>query len=171
MNRAARLPFGFVASLLVGLNLAACGNANPCPRVVTAQRTLPASAVAAASAKPSAAHPIVPCTVTVDKPGSLLADFEKPNAGEAWFSYSDGTAGGVLRQETSTWKDGQRALHVTASGFREWGAGLGVPVGMLAAAQGPCEFDASAYSGVRFRARGRGALRLAVASVPSMPVA
>lgn len=171
MHRVLCFPCVFVAALVVSLNLSACGNANPCARAATSRRPLQAGAVAAVSVKPPTAHSISPCAAGLEKARAIAVDFERPGSGTFWFSYSDGSAGGVLRQEASTFEPGQRALHVTASGFREWGAGVGVTLGELAAAQAPCEFDGSAYSGVRFRAKGHGAMRFAVATVPSMPIA
>ena len=159
-----------VVSLVVGLNLLGCGNASPRARSPVGPKVFQAPAVASVSGKPSESHPIVPCGAGLGTLAATVADFESPNSSVFWFSYSDGTAGGVLHQETSISDAGQRALHVTASGFRDWGAGVGVALG-ASSAQRPCDVDASAYSGVRFRARGRGTLRFAVASVPSIPIA
>jgi len=99
-------------------------------------------------------------------PGRILAE---DGRGGWWFSYDDGTRGRLLREEVEV--DGSRALHVVASGFVRWGAGFGASLHPATTARLGCPYDASVYSGVRFRARGHGRLRVMLADVNNTPVA
>lgn len=149
-----------VLGLLVTLALAGCG--------ARVQRT---STAGAAPAKPQAAGAsntaALACGQRAATPNGLLADFESGRA-DAWFSYADGTPGGVLEQRVEPSAE-SHALHVTARGFHGWGAGVGLAFGGWTPAARGCELDASAYAGIRFRARGAGTLRIAVATTPLAP--
>lgn len=80
----------------------------------------------------------------------LLSPQEKRNG--AWFVFTDETAGCV---EASV---DEKQLTVTGEGFSSWGAGFGFSFN--AREDLACLYDASAYSGVRFRARGNAPLRV-----------
>ncbi len=97
-------------------------------------------------------------------PGRILA---QDGRGGWWFSYDDGTGGRLLREEVAV--DGNRALHVVASGFVRWGAGFGASLHPATSASRGCPYDASAYSGLRFRARGRGRLRVMLGDAAGTP--
>jgi poly(3-hydroxybutyrate) depolymerase len=99
-------------------------------------------------------------------PGRILAE---EGRGGWWFSYDDGTGGRLLREEVEV--SGNRALHVVASGFTRWGAGFGASLHPATTARTGCPYDASAHSGIRFRARGRGRLRIMLADATSTPAA
>jgi expansin (peptidoglycan-binding protein) len=84
-----------------------------------------------------------------------------------WGAYNDGTgtqtpaAGAALSPEEGGANGSALALHTSGSGFTDWGAGLQVDLnntGSGAASRQP--FDASAYTGVTFYARGSGELRV-----------
>lgn len=90
-----------------------------------------------------------------------------------WFGYDDGTGGRILRETADlTGAAGKgRALHVVASGFEKWGAGFAVNLHSASSAGIGCAYDASAYSGVRIRARGHGRLRMTLGDAASTPSA
>lgn len=99
---------------------------------------------------------------------SLLDDFEDgdvmtlPVEGRSgvWYSFTDGTLGS-LQMAISADENG-RALHLSGGGFSEWGAAAGVGVAWSSEKQKLCSYDASAYAGIRFRARGNAPLRVNV---------
>jgi poly(3-hydroxybutyrate) depolymerase len=90
-----------------------------------------------------------------------------------WFSYDDGTGGRLVRERVAL--DGGpeqgHALHVAAAGFTKWGAGFGANLHPASTPKVGCPYDASAYSGIRLRARGRGRIRLTLADRASTPAA
>jgi len=89
--------------------------------------------------------------------GDLLLRPDEQRAGE-WYSFTDETAGcAKLRVESG---DSSPALHFSGGGFTKWGAGFGVSLAWSIAQSGVCTYDLSAFSGVRFRARGNGTVRL-----------
>jgi poly(3-hydroxybutyrate) depolymerase len=96
-------------------------------------------------------------------PGRIVSN---EGRGGYWFSYDDGTGGKLLREEIS---DDTRVLHVKASGFTQWGAGIGASILSTTSRTRACGYDASAYSGIRFRARGKGRMRLLFSSVANTP--
>lgn len=81
--------------------------------------------------------------------------------GGRWFYYDDGT-GGEQRSEVS---DG--ALHVSSTGYSDWGSGFGTTLSRSSTMSRQCAYDAAAYRGVEFRARGTGVVVLRLAT-PSM---
>jgi poly(3-hydroxybutyrate) depolymerase len=87
----------------------------------------------------------------------------------AWFFYNDATSG----QQAHALEDdaGNPALHVTSSEWTTWGSGVGVPLAASSTAQRTCPYDAQVYSGVQFRAKGVGRVRVRLASPESTPVA
>ncbi len=109
----------------------------------------------------------------------LIDDFEDevgqslPNEGRGgyWYDYDDGTQGTRSREELEPepGQDGNRALHVVASDYTIWGSGFGVNFHRDSTALAVCGYDASEYSGIRLRARGRGRLRVMLADMSSTP--
>lgn len=97
---------------------------------------------------------------TGEAPG--IDDFEggrpsvTPNEGRGgyWFQYDDGTGGRLVRERA------HGVLHVSSNGFTKWGAGFGVNLLAATTLSRACDYDASVYSGIEFRARGRGRMRL-----------
>lgn len=85
-----------------------------------------------------------------------------------WFQYEDGTGGKLVREEI---RDDSRVLHVTASGFTGWGVGFGATLVPATTRTSACGYDASMHSGIRFRARGHGQLRLVLMSMDNLPEA
>ena len=131
--------------------------------------------------KPSASSPIQggPACAPIRGQGNapLVDDFETDpgrilaadGRGGWWFSYDDGTRGRLVREEVGG--SGNRALHVVASGFVRWGAGFGASLHPATNASKGCPYDASVYSGIRFRARGRGRLRIMLGDAANTPAA
>jgi hypothetical protein len=111
----------------------------------------------------------------------LIDDFEagkgqilgNDGRGGWWFSYDDGTDGQLLREQVGLSADEGtgRALHVACSGFTSWGAGFGVNLHAASTAVRGCVYDASAYAGVRVRARRRGRLRMSLGDQAHTPTA
>lgn len=108
--------------------------------------------------------PIEPAAVLSDfeNGSSQLADHE--NRVGAWWSSGDTTAGGILKPNGEVRPESipggrcgsLRALHVTGSGFLDWGATVGVSLNYGpndAGTPGDRPWDASAYRGVTFWAR------------------
>jgi hypothetical protein len=96
--------------------------------------------------------------------GDSVAVFEA-NREAYWFTVTDGTDG-VLDPPNAFLPveggyRGTMSAHVTASGFTEWGAELSANISHETAVR--CPYNASAFAGVRFVARGRGRLRVQVA--------
>lgn len=139
-----------------------------------------ASSLPAASKLPGSGAPVCsPIRATGEAP--LIDDFEQmpgrtlgnEGRGGWWFSYDDGTAGKLVREEIDVrLPEGEgRALHLTASGYLKWGAGFGATLHPETTRDHACPYDASVYSGVRFRARGRGRLRMTLMDAKSTPAA
>ena len=80
----------------------------------------------------------------------------------SWYSFTDETAGCAKLSVEKV--DASPALHFAGGGFSKWGAGFGVALAWSLAQSGLCTYDVSAYSGVRFRARGNAGVRLNVPS-------
>ena len=76
----------------------------------------------------------------------------------SWFFYDDGTSGKQVHTVTSA--DGNPALHVTSTGYALWGSGVITPLSASSSVQ--CSYDAKAYGGLHFRARGSGRIRLKI---------
>ena len=90
-----------------------------------------------------------------------------------WFSYDDGTGGRLLREEIELTEGDEKghALHVVSSGFEKWGASVALNLHPQTTQSLGCAYDASAYSGVRVRARGRGRLRVLLGDAATTPAA
>jgi poly(3-hydroxybutyrate) depolymerase len=78
----------------------------------------------------------------------------------SWYSFTDETAGCLSMQVENSGTSA--ALHLSGGGFTKWGAGFGTALAWSMADQSLCTYDVSAYAGVRFRARGKGTLRMNV---------
>jgi hypothetical protein len=95
-----------------------------------------------------------------------------------WYSYNDGTAG-VQMPPTSSFAssspgaDGSaRAARTTGHGFTLWGAGMGFDLNSLPNPGGGVgRIDGSAYTGISFKAKGTGAMRVNVQTVAVLLVA
>lgn len=130
------------------------------------------SSVVGAGGGPAASDPEPMAPLT---PPEVIDDFEDADNAVLksegrvgrWNAYNDGTgtqmpsAGSELVPEGPGANSTQLALHTSGSGFTDWGAGLQVDLnnsGSGAAAREP--FDASAYTGVTFYAKGSGQIRV-----------
>lgn len=135
----------------------------------------------------SASGPSGPCAEP-KPPGdvALLDDFEdndnkvfKAFQREGWwFSATDPTAGATLTPagefrpealpEAEAKPDNRFAAHMTASGQKEWGATWGSTLRWVD--QGVrCPYNASGFSGIKFRAKGKGTVRLVLGQPATMP--
>jgi len=88
--------------------------------------------------------------------------------GGYWFQYHDHTGGRLLRLRE---REPSSLLHITSSGFKDWGAGVGVAFVSMTNAHRACAYDASVYRGIRFRARGTGRIRVVLAGLSNVPKA
>jgi hypothetical protein len=78
-----------------------------------------------------------------------------------WWSIPDGTPGTLLpvpaeADDINRPRDG-KALHFVARDFKKWGAMVGISF-FWSKGEKRCAFNASAYAGFRFRAKGSGSL-------------
>ena len=88
----------------------------------------------------------------------------------AWYAYNDETAGGIqspgpndtFNPEAGGPSGSGLAAHATGSGFTDWGAGIGVNLHHNGLVRGT--YDASAYQGITFWARGSVAIHFKVVS-------
>lgn len=143
---------------------------------------LPEPAIPRASTR--AAHAAMPprsdpCTRSMRAAGTdpLIDDFEdgdgliSPREGRsgAWALYKDNEpAGGLpsltpVRRSPATARN-RKALHATGGELRDWGASVQFDLR-------PSCYDASAYAGIAFSARGPGRVYLAVREMRVVPVA
>lgn len=105
----------------------------------------------------------------------LLSDFETNPSGIAavegrrgtWIYYDDGSNG---EQHNQVVEDGSAVLHVSSSGWSIWGSGLGTTLSPSSTFDRLCPYDASPYSGLSFRARGQGRVRLRLGMPVNTPV-
>lgn len=83
-----------------------------------------------------------------------------------WWVSADETAGTLSpargAERPSALPEGGFAMHFAADGFTEWGAILGMSLEWSGDGVS-CAFNASAYEGIRFRARGTGSLPVEIA--------
>jgi hypothetical protein len=127
------------------------------------------------------------CRALRDLPGALLVDdFEDGDAlletkgglHGLWYVENDRTGeqsppageqtGGALLAAPGAPTSAGHALHTTASGFRSWGAFVGVRLN--ATASRACTVDVSASRGLAFTARGQNGVRVNFASPVTTPV-
>ena len=119
--------------------------------------------------------PLRNCAGRADGSSPIVDDFESgtlflpPAEGRIgqWSTYTDGTSG-CIRSEVVVDASSQ-ALHVSGGGFTAMGAGFGTVWDWSDAQQGVCTYDLSAYSGIRFRARGNAWLRVTIPSRETTP--
>jgi poly(3-hydroxybutyrate) depolymerase len=90
-----------------------------------------------------------------------------------WFDFNDGTRGQFRRErvELSANEGSGHALHVRGSNFKTWGSGFGVSLHPASTQGHACPYDATAYTGIRVRARGHGRLRILLADTQGLPAA
>jgi poly(3-hydroxybutyrate) depolymerase len=105
----------------------------------------------------------------------LLDDFQSSQGIAAkegrmgrWFYYDDGSAG---EQTVVFAADEETTLQVTSTGWTSWGSGLATTLSPASSPSRLCPYDATAYSGLSFRARGSGRIRLRLATPQNAPVA
>ncbi len=116
--------------------------------------------------------PIEECGVGATGDDPLIDDFEdgdlRAHVGDArdgeWYVYTDETDGCI---DLGIESDDSSVLHAQGQGFSNWGAGFGLSFKWNPARQTNCLYDAKAYSGIRLRARGNAALRLAIGTKTS----
>jgi polyhydroxybutyrate depolymerase len=141
------------------------------------QSAAPMTGPAGSSARPSCPAlvsepppPLLECSAVAGGSAPIVDDFDDGNLllrpdeqrVGAWYSFTDETPGcAELRVEAG---DSSPALHFSGGGFSAWGAGFGVSLAWSIAEAGLCIYDLSAYSGIRFRARGNAPLRMNVPS-------
>lgn len=102
----------------------------------------------------------------------------------SWYSFNDGTAGATQTPaEADDFKPagvegacGMFAARTQGKGFKDWGAGIGLDLNAPppATANGPeikLAYDASAYTGIAFEARGNVGITLGVAEIATVPMA
>jgi hypothetical protein len=145
-----------------------------CPTNGTAASTTPTTQSAIAGATPPAskgsnAPPAVKPT------GPLLSDgksdkIQGVDPAGSWFVFNDRTAKGVMTP-ASTAEFGATgivngAVHTQGKGFSDWGGGIGFN---FVGADSLTPLDASAYSGITFKAWGSSSLHVALATVATMP--
>src|SRR5688572_3455229 len=115
------------------------------------------------SSDPSPQVPaIANCGLASTSGDPLIDDFEQGDVG--WYLFTDQSAGCIelrLAAEQSS------VLHARGEGFSGWGAAFGRSFQWDARQSKNCLYDASTYSGVRFRARGSASLRLVLGTKTS----
>lgn len=114
-----------------------------------------------------------PCRDTPPGTVALIDDFDDGDSVAAfeadreayWFTVHDESAGQLEPADEFLPVAGgyhnTNAAHVSASGFSTWGAELGANISHKTAIR--CPYNASAFAGLRFVARGHGRMRLQVA--------
>lgn len=147
------------------LLLTHCGGARPAaPTAAGSAGT--ASLPSCPAVKSDPPPPVLQCVVTAPGTAPTLDDFDDGNLFlrrdeqrvGSWYSFTDESTGcAKLSVEKG---DSSPALHFSGGGFSKWGAGFGVSLAWSMAQSGMCSYDLSAYSGVRFRARGNTTLRM-----------
>jgi hypothetical protein len=95
--------------------------------------------------------PAVELALIDDVEGNFPHIPESDGRNGLWYQAQDASGGWLSSFEAAALEDGSHAARFCGSGFTEWGAAMGI---MLRSPFEP--YDASAYCGVRFRARGNG---------------
>lgn len=139
---------------------------------------------AAASASPtqyqlgSSQNPYVACVeARASGESSVVDDFEEAGVvlaerdGRAgfWYAYDDGSGGRLSFVEETDAAAANHVLHANVAGFTTWGATVALALAIQRASGKSCWYDASRYSGLRFRARGTGTVRVMIATVGNTP--
>ena len=118
--------------------------------------------------------------------GTLIDDFEDGDQRPFrqfkregwWFSSADSTPGEItpkpgafeaepLPEQEST-PDNRMAAHFTASGYSDWGVSWGTTLSWVEDGI-KCPFNASAFDGVRFKAKGQGRVRVHLGIPETVP--
>lgn len=165
--------------LLSWLGLVCCGGV-PANAPSTEDATKARSSLALAAVPETHAAPRGGCVVAAASGSApLIDDFEarsdrsmrNEGRGGWWFAYDDRTQGSLVRERVALAgaDDTGHALHFLTQGFRKWGAGFGVALHPDTTYARGCVYDASAYSGLTFRIRGHGRVRLTLSDVVSTP--
>lgn len=102
----------------------------------------------------------------------VISDFENcsfgvlPNEGRngIWYQYDDGSNGTLSMVAKSG------VAHITSDNWTNWGSGVSINIGPVHNNTDPCSYDATVYTGVRFRAKGSGHVQLMVATVGNIPI-
>lgn len=159
-----------VAFGVVGLLLTHCGGTGSSASPRAPEAAPAGSSTPSCPARVSPPPPVLECSATGGGAEPLVDDFNDDNlflpsnehrVGE-WYSFTDETTGcATLGVERA---DGSPALHFSGGGFGAWGSGFGTAFAWSDAARGLCTYDATAFSGIRFRAKGNASLRMNVAS-------
>jgi hypothetical protein len=102
----------------------------------------------------------------------------------SWYSFNDGTAGGTQSPaEADDFKPagvegacGMFAARTSGKGFKEWGAGIGLdlnapPPATVGGPEIKKAYDASAYTGIAFEAKGNVGISVGVAEIATLPMA
>jgi len=91
-----------------------------------------------------------------------------------WYIYDDGTGGrqqpSPLRVTTESAAVGTTAIRTYGEGFTSWGAAIGLAFTISELDYGNCPYDASAYDGVSFWARGSGTIRFHISTMDTATV-
>jgi hypothetical protein len=168
------------AAVLVGIGWGVApvrgGNGGPSAHVeILPERAVPASP--ARSVSSTAPVKSDPCADPIHASGAepLIDDFEDGNSligprdgrGGAWMMFKDNEPAGGLPLLTPVSRSpatarNRRALHVTSGELRDWGASIQFDFH-------PSCYDASAYGGIGFSAKGPGRLYLAVREMGTVP--
>jgi hypothetical protein len=112
----------------------------------------------------------------------LLADFEQdsiflrpvPQRYGVWYMANDGSPEGKqvpdsYAAERSGYNGSNYAIHFRVEGFSEWGAVLGFQVRYVPEEGIKCPFNAAAFDGLSFMARGSGRIRVNVGIPETTP--
>jgi hypothetical protein len=120
--------------------------------------------------------------VPADGRDPLLADFEQdsiflrpvPERYGVWYMSNDGSPGGQQSPESYAAERGGHAgsnyaVHFRVQGFSEWGAVVGFLLRHVPEEGIKCPFNAEAFGGISFMARGSGRIRVALATPETTP--
>lgn len=96
----------------------------------------------------------------------IIKNIDPPGS---WFILNDGGAKGKMIPATTEEFDAAivgTAIHTEGSGYSNWGGGIGFN---LAAGDVQIGVDAKQYKGISFKAKGKGFIHFALATVATMP--
>jgi hypothetical protein len=121
-------------------------------------------------------------SVPADGRDPLLADFEQdsiflrpvPERHGVWYMSNDGSPGGQQSPESYAAERGGHAgsnyaVHFRVQGFSEWGAVVGFLLRYAPEEGIKCPFNAEAFQGISFVARGRGRIRVNLGTPETTP--
>lgn len=112
----------------------------------------------------------------------LIDDFEAPSLPAVdgreggWYVYNDGTGGvqtpeGSIERSTENPHRGQYAGRTHGEGFTDWGAAMALAIQTIGTnGGGNCPYDASAYDGITFWARGEDRIFVHITTMNTAPV-